>query len=61
MQRRRNPFAVLELALEIGAHSRGETRILVESMAEADVQAILSRPDILVGSDGPNVRYATAE
>jgi N-acyl-D-amino-acid deacylase len=34
---------------------RGHTRILVTSMAEEDVQAIVSSPDVLVGSDGTSL------
>ena len=45
----------LDMACDYVIEDRGETRILVESMAEADVQTIVRSPQILVGSDGPNV------
>ena len=34
---------------------RGHTRILVTSMAEEDVQAIVRSPEVLVGSDGTSL------
>lgn len=33
-------------------HDRGATRVLIHSMAEGDIQALLRAPDVLVGSDG---------
>ena len=45
----------LDMACDFIIEDRGETRILVESMDEADVRTIVGAPDILVGSDGPNV------
>jgi N-acyl-D-aspartate/D-glutamate deacylase len=43
--------AVCDYLLE----DRGHTRILITSMAEADVQTILRTPEVLVGSDGTSL------
>src|SRR4029077_5734177 len=45
----------LDVVCELIIADRGATRILVRSMAEDDVRAILADPLVTVGSDGPCV------
>ena len=42
----------LDAACDILLADKGDTRIVVKSMAEEDVQEILRSPMVLVGSDG---------
>jgi N-acyl-D-amino-acid deacylase len=51
-ERSRDP---LDAACDLIIADRGATRILVRSMSEDDVRAILSDPLVTVGSDGPCV------
>lgn len=51
-ERDADPF---ETALDYIVEDRGQTRVLVTSIAEDDVQALIRSPDILVGSDGNSV------
>jgi N-acyl-D-aspartate/D-glutamate deacylase len=45
----------LDAALDYILADRGQTRVVVESIAEDDVRALIASPDVMVGSDGNSV------
>jgi N-acyl-D-amino-acid deacylase len=51
-ERGADPF---ETALDYIVEDRGQTRVLVSSISEDDVQAMIRSPDVMVGSDGNSV------
>ena len=44
-----------EMALDFIVEDRGQTRVLVDSISEADVRAFVQDPDVMIGSDGNSV------
>ena len=44
-----------EMAMDFIVEDRGQTRVLVDSISEADVRAFIQDPDIMIGSDGNSV------
>jgi N-acyl-D-aspartate/D-glutamate deacylase len=51
-EQKKQPF---DAALDYIVADRGETRVVVESIAEDDVRAFVRAPEVLVGSDGNSV------
>jgi N-acyl-D-amino-acid deacylase len=47
-----DPF---DAALDYIVADRGQTRVLVDSIAEDDIRALIASPDVIVGSDGNSV------
>jgi N-acyl-D-amino-acid deacylase len=44
-----------DAALDYIIADRGQTRVLVDSIAEDDIRALIASPDVMVGSDGNSV------